>query len=86
MKSKVYTVILEKTPSDYEMDLYRWTLDAVKVLIAKKWYIELQKSRIQVILKEKLGLCYQKFRRDCVNADVNNKNRPYRQMYDRVRV
>ncbi len=63
-------IILEKSPSDYGMDFYRWTLDAIKNLIFKKWKIALQKSRLQVILKEKLGLSYQKFHRDYANADI----------------
>lgn len=66
-------IILEKTPLDYGMDFYRWTLDAIKALMAEKWKIELQKSQIQVILKEKLGLSYQKFHRDYANADVNKQ-------------
>lgn len=66
-------IVLEKTPLDYGMDFYRWTLDAIKNLIATKWQIELKKSQIQVILKQKLGLSYQKFHRDYANADINKQ-------------
>jgi len=63
-------IILQKKPSDYGMDFYRWTLDAIKNLIFQKWEIGLKKSQLQVILKEKLGLSYQKFHRDYANADI----------------
>jgi len=66
-------IILKKTPLDYAMDFYRWTLDAIKNLIATKWQVELKKSQIQVILKQKLGLSYQKFHRDYANADINKQ-------------
>jgi len=63
-------IVTQKTPLDYGMDFYRWTLDLLGDLLEKKWGIKLQKSQIQQILKKKLNLSYQKFHRDYANADI----------------
>jgi len=77
-------IILHKTPLDYGVDLYRWTLSLLGDLLKKKWGICLQKSQIQSILKEKLNLSYQKFHRDYANADVGAQKAFARDLNQRV--
>lgn len=63
-------IVVHKTPLDYDMNFYRWTLSLLGELLEKKWGIQLQKSQIQQILTKKLNLSYQKFHRDYANADI----------------
>lgn len=62
-------IILQKSPLDYKFECYRWTLDLIGQLLVNKWGISLKKSQLQIILKDKLNLSYQKFHRDYANAD-----------------
>lgn len=77
-------IILHKSPEDYGLESYRWTLNLVGKLLKDKWKIELKKSQIQYILTEELNLSYQKFHRDYANADKGAQKAFARDLHSRM--
>jgi transposase len=61
-------MLLEEKPKDYGIDRYIWTGKIIRIVIHKRWGIELKERRIYEIL-DLLNLSHQKSHRDYANAD-----------------
>jgi transposase len=61
-------MLLEKKPTDYEIDGQIWTGKIIVEVLQNRWGVELKDSRIYDILEE-MGLSHQKAHRDYENGD-----------------
>ncbi len=77
-------ILLHKTPQDYGLEGYVWTLKLMKSLLKEKWGIQLEKSRLQEILDKELNLSHQKFHRDYLNADKGKQRAFVQDMQKRM--
>ena len=67
-KEELKKMLLEKKPTDYEIDGQIWTGKIIVEVLQNRWGVELKDSRIYDILEE-MGLSHQKAHRDYENGD-----------------